>query len=713
MADAAEPADVVEVELPDLSTRKEWFEDWEESTSEAQKLARRDRAYYDNDQWTQDQVEELKRRAQPVLTKNRIARKINFILGEEIKKRVDPVARPRTPQHVDSARAATDALRYVEEDQKFDTVRSLVLKNCLIEGFGGALKEVEQDDDGTYKHVLRHVEWDRLFYDPHSRAPDFNDALYRGVVAWMELEDAIALYPDAEEALRQAISRDIGGTAGDTTEDAPRRWVDSKRKRVKIVEMYFRQGKDWYKACFTEAADLVEPSKTYIMDEKGRHSVCPLVMMSCYVDAEGMRYGVVRQLISPQDEINKRSSKALHLLNVSGVIAEDGVVLDPEQFMAELAKPDGFATGVAPNALKDGSVQIREGSQLAQGQLQLLQEAKADIDTIGPSSSTLPDIPESASGRAFLARQSAASQELGTIFDQLRAWTLAVFTLDWYCIRQYWTDEMWFRVSDDRELTGYRFVQLNGRVTRVQRFQQAIKEGAAPPKALEIAAGNAAPLVMRDVQMMMQQMQQQMQVVAQQAQAMGQPPPQMQPPQADQLLLQHPLMQEVVTVNQIDQTLVDLVIDQGPETAVLMDEQFDTLTQMMPVVIQNRPDMAQKMVELIIRASQLPDKREILEMLSKPPDPQQMQQQQQAQQMQMAMVKSQIDVATTKAGLQQAQTAKTAAEAQAIPPATQAEAAERMANAKSKQAGVLMDAERMKREQAAQMPMIPMSYGGM
>lgn len=669
----------VAVEMPTHEQLIEWFEEWEEKTRASRKLARRDRDYYDGNQWTAAEVKELERRHQPVLTKNRIARKINFILGEEIRKRVDPVARPRTPQHEDGARAMTDALRYVEEQQQFDVVRSALVKNMIVEGYGGAIKEI--DDEDGYKHKLTHVEWDRLFYDPCSRSPDFADAKYLGIVRWADIDDAVLDYPDAAEDLQSALTRDVG-SADDTTEDTPRKWVDGRRKRVKIVEMYFRMGSDWYRCDFTQPACLRECEPTVYLDEGGRHSVCPLKMMSCYVDAEGMRFGVVRDLISAQDEINKRSSKALHMLSVYGVIREEDTIVDPQHFLEELAKPDSDAV-VAVGALAgpDGPrMIIRDGGQLAQGQFQLLQEAKQDIDTIGPSSSTLPDIPQSASGRAFLARQQSASQELGAIFDHIRAWTRSIFELDYLCIRQFWTEEMWLRVTDDEEMTGYRFVAINRTMTRTERLQELLKKEPAPPmpKALDIAAGVYAPIIaqaaQRDAAMM----------------AGGQqlPPEQMQK-LVQAIILKHPLMQEEITENQVEHMLMDIVVDEAPETAVLADEQFETWTQLATPLVQGGLD-PREAAKMTIKLSSFREKRDVLKMLEKGPDPKQMQLQQQVQQLQMqlqqaqvALTQSQVTLAQAQAQGIGAQAAKNAAEAQAIGVRTQTEAARAAAQAQA------------------------------
>lgn len=546
----------------------------------------------------------------------------------------------------------TDALRYVEEQQKFDQAKSAVAKNVFIEGYGGALKEIEQCDYGDgqfeYKHKLRHVEWDRLFYDPHSRALDFSDAKYKGIVAWLDLDDALAAHPDAADAINAALSRDIG-EPGSTTEDTPRKWVDRKRKRVKIVEMYFRIGQDWYRSTFTQGADLEPPTKTEFLDEKKRRSLCPLVMTSCYVDQEGNRYGVVRQLISPQDEINKRASKALHLLSVNQAFGSEGSVENETEFAKALGRPDGTYFGMEPGWKQRGDVEIIRGGDLAQGHIALMQQSIADIDSVGPSAANMPELPDSASGRAFLARQQAAAQEMGTAFDSLRSFTLSVFELDYYCIRQWWTEEMWLRVSDDQELTGYRFVALNREMTRGERFAELQQKGAPLPKALEAAAGHYTPIIMTAVQ-------KQQAELMQRAQMLGQPAP-----QGDDVVLQmiasHPLMAEAIKENDVESLLMDIVIDEAPETAVLAQEEFQTLTDLLPTVVQARPDMAPKMVELVIKASQLPNKRELLEQMTKGPDPQQLQMQQAAQALQMEGVKAGIEVQKSQAALNQARAA--------------------------------------------------------
>jgi hypothetical protein len=692
--------------FPTLSECIDYYEAYVDETKDAQSRSRQSREYYDNIQWKLNEIKKLEERGQPVVTKNYIARKIDYILGEEIRKRIDPVTRPRTPQEDDSARASTDALRYAEEEQMFDVVRSSVLKNILIEGFGGAVKSLEEvyetvidEQSGErsniivdYKHVLAHVEWDRLFYDPSSRKVDFSDAKYKGIVIWLDLSDAIERYPNSSADLEAAVARSDSHDTLNIYADTPRdkKWADCKRKRVKIIEMYYKIGGDWYRIDFTKNAVLRDFEPTFIKTEKGNHTVCPLEMESCYVDSNGYRYGVVERLKSAQEEINKRTSKALHLLSVDRTTYENGAIEDINLYQSERAKPDG-AMLVADGALIEGRVRNESGMELAQGQILLLNEAKNDINSIGPSSSVVGDLPGGISGRAFIARQNAASMELGTVFDQLKNWSHRIFTLDWLCIRQFWTEEKWLRITDDRELTGYRFVALNQKITRAQRFQELIQKQPPVPTqtALQTAAGNDAPIIAAGAQQLAQQLAeqiQQQQVAAQQNGLSPDAMPQQQQPDINTLIMQHPLMQQQITKNQVAKLLVDIVIDEAPETAVLADEQYEKLANTIPSIVQVKPDLAPSLVRTLIQASSLPNKRELLQEFDKGPDPTVVQAQQQAQQLAMALQQVQLELGQTRIQLQQAQTAKTMAEAQAIPVKTQIDAQQAQADINKTQA---------------------------
>ncbi len=63
--------------------------------------------------------------------------------------------------------------------------------------------------------------------------------------------------------------------------------------------------------------------------------------MSAYVDSENGRYGIVRDMISAQDAVNKRESKLLHQLTSRQTIGIKGAVVSVAEMKRQLALPDG------------------------------------------------------------------------------------------------------------------------------------------------------------------------------------------------------------------------------------------------------------------------------------------------------------------------------------------------------------------------------------
>ena len=323
------------------------FEESEEASFEARELSERDRRYVDNDQLDSKQIKELEKRGQPVVIVNRIKRKIDFLVGLEKQQRTRPRALPRTPKHEQDAEACTDALNYVIDDCDFKQTRSAVWRNMLVEGIGAVEVSVKGYDDsysGDANEIcieIRRFRWDRFFHDPHSLELDFSDASYLGGVWWMDFDDALARWPDREDELQATIA---SATNSETYDDKPtyQVWADRKRKRVRVVQIWIKQGGGktadaWYFAEFTKGGILLDGKSPFVTDDGD--SEPGMVAQSAYADLEGNRFGAVREMISPQDEINKRRSKSLHLLNSNQILYEEGVVDDLEKARAEAARP--------------------------------------------------------------------------------------------------------------------------------------------------------------------------------------------------------------------------------------------------------------------------------------------------------------------------------------------------------------------------------------
>jgi hypothetical protein len=570
-----------------------WFEEAERSSQNEREQAERDRDYYDGAQLTPAELAALKKRGQPPLIDNYIRDKVDLLCGMERKARTDPVAYPRTPQEEDRADAATQALRYLQDDVVLPQIRSSVWENMLIEGIGGAELGLEDDGKGGANITLTHVAWDRLFRDPHSRNADCSDSRYHGIVAWMDRDQLEEMYPNAGDVLEEAFaSTGQGGTYGDRPGVVA--WQDSTRERCRVVQVYWKEGANWWGATITKTGFLAEPWRSPFKDRK-RRSACPLRLRSAYVNRDNERYGVVRDLVTLQDAINKRQSKALHQLSVSRIKAPVGALDDIDKARREAAKPDGV---IIYNPIPGMEVQIESGADLAMGQFKLHEIAISRMQAKGPNAAMQGNDPRDLSGRAILAQQAGGAAANEPLADGLRQWTRELYEIMWMAVREYWRGQRWLRVTDD--LGKLKFVGINRQITLADRL-------AEMPEEMRGMALQRLGMVPND-----------------------------------------PRLQQVVgTENDISDLEVDITIEEGNDIPALQAEQFQQLAQLassMPGVIPP---------EVLIRVSSLKDKAEILDMLKEHKEQAAQVAQQQAP-MAQAAAQAEVAVKQTQAQLNEA-----------------------------------------------------------
>src|SRR5262245_7790464 len=145
------------------------------------------RRYRHGAHWTSDQIKVLNDRRQPVVTYNRIGRKIDGIVGLTERLRQDPKAYPRTPQHQAGADLATAVLRYLMDSNKWKEKSPIISEQAAIDGLAGVelgltraqsraqmtsstSPPLESDFDVTFAVVDN----DGFFYDPRSFKHDFS-----------------------------------------------------------------------------------------------------------------------------------------------------------------------------------------------------------------------------------------------------------------------------------------------------------------------------------------------------------------------------------------------------------------------------------------------------------------------------------------------------------------------------------------------------------
>lgn len=547
---AAAPQMVAEPEPPVIDKAfharlVEDFEAAEDASRTNREKAERDHDYYHNKQLTEKEFQALKKRGQPPVTLNMIRGKVNMLLGLERAQRTKPRALPRTQMHEKDAQAVGDALRYVVEDNRYDQTRSRVWEDIVIVGWGGtefSKEELRPSGPGapTVRLVERRCAWDRMFWDPYSSEHDFSDAAYRGMVLWMDRTEAVRTYgKDAGKVFDETIE---GTAVGGTYDDKPQltTWVQQgKRQRVRIVQMY-RLSDDtgeWEFWEFTKGG-ILKGGPSPWLDEDGNRTH-GYDWTSAYIDRDNNRYGEVRDMIDPQDSINKRHSKALHHFTTRQTYGNSsalggGTVADLKR---NLNRPDGHVQ--LENLAEFGKdFGIIPTNDMAQGQMALL-----DIDMqffrseVGPNASMQGRGGASQSGRAVMANTQNGAIQAAPLTDSLKDMDHRVYRRMWNAIRQYWTGETWVRVTDDEK--NLKWVGLNR--PKMKPLMQ--------PVLLPGGQLGQQPAIGPDGKPLMQ-------------------------PVIDPATGQ-PILE--ASVSEVD---VDIFIDDAPDMGTMMDEQFEKLVQL-------------------------------------------------------------------------------------------------------------------------------------
>jgi hypothetical protein len=434
---------------------KRQYQDYAAAKADEAREMVNSRHYYHGDQWTQAEINTLKRRKQPVVTSNRIVRKIDAIGGLVERLRQDPKAYARTPRHEEGAELATATLRFVLDNNDWKSKSSRIAHAGAVDGIAGIEYDLVPGDEGDPSLEMHIAYGDGFFYDPRSVDEGFTDARYLGVSKPIDPEQAKELVPDKADLIDGIFSDAGHDMTTIASQDREKNWQNTDGRRpLQLVDHWYIKGGKW-RWCLYIGNEVLMQGISPFIDEKGK-TFPRYRMFSAAVDHDGDRYGFVRNLKSPQDEINHRRSKGLHLLNSRRLIIDKGALDDIEIGRREWAKADGVLE-------KNPGLEITPDDSRAmadfKGQLEMLQEAKNEIENFGPNPALIGQGLEDSSGRAIKLLQEAGIAELGPYLSAHKNWKIRVYRDIWNIIQRYWTSERWIRVTDDQNVA--QFFQIN------------------------------------------------------------------------------------------------------------------------------------------------------------------------------------------------------------------------------------------------------------
>ncbi len=455
-----------------------------------------DEDYYDNDQWTEEDAQTLKDRGQAPICYNVISQTINWIIGSEKRGRTDFSVLPRGKEDAKPAERKTQLLKYLADVNRTTFHRSRAFEDSVKVGVGW-LEDGVTDDDDKEPVYSRYESWRNILWDSASTEYDIEDCRYLIRNKWVDLDVAIAYFPERAAMLERSASAsdryggdlangdEIMDFAEDERETLGRGVAEhsANRQRVRLLEVWFKRPERVKKVLGGAlSGEIVDPNNPQHAEAVQAGMVGERMMMRmnvaimttnglCYVGAspykhnrypftpiwgyrrgrDGMPYGVIRSLRDIQDDINKRASKAQFILSTNKTIMEEGAVKDMAEFMEEVARPDGVIVVQANKRLD-----INVDRDLAASHMQLMSQGISMIQSVsGVTDELMGKTTNAKSGVAIQARQEQGSMSTSKLFDNLRfaVQTQGEKTLS--LVEQYFTDQKQFRITNQRMTPEY------------------------------------------------------------------------------------------------------------------------------------------------------------------------------------------------------------------------------------------------------------------
>lgn len=465
-----------------------------------------DEDYYDNIQWSEEEASQLKDRGQAPIVYNVIAQTINWVIGSEKRGRTDFKILPREKEDTKPAEIKTKMLKYLSDVNRLPFARSRAFEDAIKVGLGW-LEDGAQDEDDGEPIYSRYESWRNILHDSASTELDFSDGRYIFRSKWVDVDVAKALFPGREAQIDDAVvDASLYGSFDMVDGDVPmdymefdrsnyavaRTLVTHKRRRVRLIECEYRVPEKVQRlkgGIFKgEIYDPQDPNHAHAV-ESGASDVASKVMMRvrlahmtvkdllwegaspyrhnrfrftpvwCYRRGrDNLPYGMIRSIRDIQDDVNKRASKALHILSSNKVIMDEGALpegMSMDEFAEEVARPDAIIVKRQGKELV-----INAERDLAAPHLDLMSRGINMIQQVGGvTDELLGRTTNAVSGIAVQKRQEQGSLATNKPFDNLRLAAQMQGELQLSLLEQFCDQKKTFRITNERGTP--EFIQIN------------------------------------------------------------------------------------------------------------------------------------------------------------------------------------------------------------------------------------------------------------
>ena len=437
-------------------------------------LAKKCDAYYQGEQWDAEDVAMLDSEGRPALTINTVLPTVNTVLGEQSNRRADIKFKPRRGGSEEVAHTLTKLYMQIADNNKLDWIEQQVFADGLIMD-GRGYFDVRMDFSDHVEGEVRIKALDPLdvVIDPDAKDYDpktWNEIFY---TRWMTLDDIEEMYGQ-EQADRLRFIAENGNSFGrDSVEYSETRYGDTDDvddllgpsygsedeyrtvKALRVIERQHRKvtrvdcyvdpntgdqrevpeawssrkakkfakdyGLDIYTKTKKKVRWTVTCDKVVLHDDFSPYADFTIVPFFAYF-RRGRPFGMVRNLLSPQEQLNKIASQELHIVNTtanSGWVVESGSLTNMQ---AEDLEEHGAETGLVLEYNRGSSPPAKiQPNQIPTGLDRISQKAAANIKAIsGINDSMLGTDGAEVSGIAIQAKQNRGVIMIQVPLDNLR-----------------------------------------------------------------------------------------------------------------------------------------------------------------------------------------------------------------------------------------------------------------------------------------------------
>lgn len=423
--------------------------------------------YYDGNQLDADTLNRLEDKGLGPLITNLVQPTINAVLGMEAKTRTDWRVGADDEQFLDVAEALSAKLHEAERESQADRAISDAYAEMVKAGFS-AVEVSRESNPFRYPYRVSHVHRSELFWDWQGKALDWSDARYVVRKKMYDADNLVAFFPQHAQVIKDSGSYSYGWSDFVATLDSTMSadllhsleqglrttwddlyWRDTSRQAVTCFEVWYRVYKrglvlklpygrviefnadnEMHRALV--AAGAVQPQVAVfdkircaffcgpvrLMDRGTQNRRFPYIPFFGYrEDLTRVPYGIIRSMLSPQDEVNARTAKMMWLLNSRRTFI-DSDALDAKyntlsDVSREIGRADAFV--VTNPAAHRGQIRVEDNMALSAQQFQVMQERKNAIqEAAGVYSAMMGQNSNASSG---LAIQSLVEQGVTTLAE--------------------------------------------------------------------------------------------------------------------------------------------------------------------------------------------------------------------------------------------------------------------------------------------------------